>query len=450
MSQRLRAGLFAPVLFGFFMMSATGGCTSAPRLAPVISSDQSINRKIDERTRHILIILDSIPFEIVEELHANGRFPAFQKPSRVISPFPVMTDPCLTEFFGISPCPAVESAYFDGNKLTNAKKVYEAGTNTPWLRFCDYSLPSSEHWFSYLAPNTGYRNELADIQKALGVSSKRDFVAYVVGTSAVGSARGRTGHVEALVQLDRFCRQIMAEAQGKLQITLMSDHGHNLVANQRISLIRSLERCGYTVGKTLTHDSDLVVPEWGLVSCVALYAKSPAVARDVASFEGVDLVMYEERENAVIVLKRDAEARVIKRGDEFVYEMLRGDPLGFASFAGGGISVSMTDDEWWERTKNSDYPDVVRRIWRAFNGLLINEPTVLVSLEDGYYAGSEAIESLMKMTSVHGNLRRQGSAGFVMTTLGDLPDVVRISQVAAELRGLTQIPIIGAESAQKP
>lgn len=415
----------------------TISCTSSPRLAPVLAPNAATvatSSRDANDSRHLLIILDSIPYDIIAEMHALGRFSYCNAPARVISPFPVMTDPCLTDFFGISPCPAVESAYFDGTRLTNAKQVYERGDNLPWLRFCDYALPTDEHWFSYLAPRTGYLNELAQIQKAFLASDEREFVAYVVGTSATGSEGGRNGHVEALVLLDRFCRQLQAEADYPLAITLMSDHGHNLGGNQRMTLIPHLLSCGYDVGTRLADDNDLVIPQWGLVSSVAIYAKSAAVARDVSLLIGVDLVLFEELPGAVIVLRRGAKARITKEGDSFVYEMLRGDPLNLARFAPGQVKITKSDDEWWQLTKNGDYPDVVRRSWRAFNGLFTNEPTVLVSLEDGYYAGSPAIESFMKMKSVHGNLRRQGSSGFVMTTLGVVESPIRIDRLRAHLQ----------------
>ena len=51
------------------------------------------------RDRQLLIVVDSIPFDMIHDLWQQGRFRLFHPPSRVISPFPVMTDPCLISIY---------------------------------------------------------------------------------------------------------------------------------------------------------------------------------------------------------------------------------------------------------------------------------------------------------------------------------------------------------------
>ncbi|MCH7871333.1 MAG: hypothetical protein IID33_06495, partial [Planctomycetes bacterium] len=70
----------------------------------------------DERI-DLIILLDSVPFEVVRSAYAGGRLRMFHRPTRVISPFPVMTDLSFSEFFDVTPCPGIESQYCDGQRL---------------------------------------------------------------------------------------------------------------------------------------------------------------------------------------------------------------------------------------------------------------------------------------------------------------------------------------------
>ncbi len=407
----------------------------------------------DPSARHLLIVLDSTPFEMVRDLWNQGRLRLFGPPSRIISPFPVMTDPCLAEFFGASPCPAVESEYFDGRRLQAGMHNYLKERNAPWLAAIDYHLSPDTHGWAYLFPGMWFRHDLGRIERHVLARSEGDFSAYVVGTSGLGAQRGRDGHVAALLEVERLCQGLMYRTRGRLEITLMSDHGHSLVPSRRISLLEQLQRCGYRARERLETPQDVVVPEFGLVSCAAIYTRSPAaVARDVVGLEGVELACYAERppppaEGAgsqrpvrVMVLSRSGRAGIERAGEAFRYVPQFGDPLGLAAILGelrergrldgGGFAP---DSDWFEATLAHEYPDALYRLWRAFDGLFIHPPDVLVSLADGYYAGSKRMADFIAMKAVHGSLNRRSTSGFIMTTAGELPPVLRMGQARGAL-----------------
>jgi hypothetical protein len=87
-------------------------------------------------------------------------------------------------------------------------------------------------------------------------------------------------------------------------------------------------------------------------------------------------------------------------------------------------------------TVETAYPDAVYRIWRAFDGLVENTPDVLLSIQEGYHAGSALMTTLIGLIGVHGNLRPGSTDGFVMTSAGRLPASVRMEDVRSELRSL--------------
>jgi len=416
------------------------GRVTALMFAQAADGEQTVTFPPTGEVRHLLIILDSVPYELVRDLWRQGRFRMFYEPRPVISPFPVMTDPCLGEFFGVSPVPGVEAAFVRNGRPTVPLWSYITERNMPWRRCVDYRLLPVLHGSAYLDPDPWYEHELRRIEERfISEPQKRLFVGYVVSTSALGSARGRNGHQSALIRLDRLCRWIVYHMRGCVQITLMSDHGHNLIRSRRLPLADELRRAGWHVTDRLAGPDDVIVPQWGQVGCAALYTRGPAhLARDVLGFDGVELVAYRDGER-VVVLNRSGEAVIERRGHAYRYTPRFGDPLKlrpiWKTLAQAADADGFVPDRvLFEATADHVYPDAVHRLWRAFDGLIQNPPDVLVSLEEGWLVGSGSLRLFMQMASVHGSLRAPGSVGFVMTTAGPLPEVLRMEDLAEVLR----------------
>lgn len=392
--------------------------------------------------RHVVLILDSVPFPLAHEAWTEGRFPGFHEPRQLVSVFPAMTDPALTELFGLSPCPAVESEYFDGRRRTAGMEVYLAEANMAWRAAVDYRLTPAVHGLSYLWPESWLDHELRQIVRRLGEpAAPPRFVGYVVSTSGIGSKRGAVGHRAALRRVADVCAEL--RRAGATRVTLLSDHGHCVRPSRKLELAAQLRTLGYRVADALRGPRDVVVPAFGLVSCAALHTHSPGeLARDAARIDGVDFCATRD-DDRVVVTTRDAQAEIVRRGDALAYRPRHGDPLGLAAIVeslmrdgradADGFAASRT---WLEATIEHDYPDAPPRLWRAFHGLLRHVPDVLVSLEDGWYAGGADIDAWIEMNAVHGSLRRESSTGFVMTSVGELPAGLRIADLADEMRRL--------------
>jgi len=395
--------------------------------------------------RHLIIILDSIPYGMVRDLWNHGRFRHFHPPSRVISPFPVMTDMCIAEFFGVSPTPAVESQYYDGRRLNTGYGTYAREENSQhWLDKTDYHLAFATHSIAYFRPDAWFDHELRRIQELFIKYDENPFIAYAVGTSGLGAQLGRDGHLTALVRLDRFCQWIIHRMKGRVHITLLSDHGHNMMSSRWIDLTGILRRCGYRVRRRLERPGDVVVPEFGIVTCAAVHTAEPAaVASDLSGVEGVDLAAYRDENGDVIVVGRNGRARIWRRGDRYRYQPVHGDPLRLVPIRheleqrgeidGDGF---VDDGALFEATTEHEYPDVVHRLWRAFHGLIQHTPDVLLSIEDGYHCGSKFMTELISLRAAHGNLNTLGSSGFVMSTAGRVDPVIRMEDLGGALRAL--------------
>ncbi len=395
-----------------------------------------------DSVRDLVILLDSVPFEMVADLWRAGRFRNFAPPSRVIAPFPVMTDLCFSEFFGVAPCLAIEAQFYDGHRLSGGYGAYVNGSNTAWLDRCDYHLFPLAHGVAYLDPEPWFDHELGQMQREfLGGAAER-YIGYCVSTSALGALRGRDGHQAALVRLDRFCQYVIWKTHGRVRITLLSDHGHNLVKSRRIDLRGMLSRFGYHVTDRLDGPEDVIVPEFGIVTCAALHTRSPAaVAGDLVGVDGVQLAAYlDPGRDEVVVLGRAGRARIARRDGKYAYLPETGDPLRLSAIAaelrGSTGDEFIEDRRWFDATVTHEYPDAPHRLWRSFHGLVRNTPDVLVSVEDGWHCGSAFMTSVIDLAAAHGNLGPRSSSAFAMTTAGALPPVLRTEDLHAALTRL--------------
>ncbi len=392
--------------------------------------------------RHLVILLDSIPFDIVKECREQGRFRFFHPPSRLISTFPAVTDVAISEFMNLNPIAGVEVSYYDGQRLTPGWGSYVREDNSGWLSRFDHYVDYDKHGFIYYWPQSWLMHELWMIQQGfLPAEADRVFWAYIVSTSAEGAQYGENGHRESLLAVDRLCQMLMMQTQGKLQITLLSDHGQDTRPYQYVDFGNSVERLGYRVVERIERPGDVVLPAFAVVSYAGIYTNEPQrVAKDVVGLECVDLAMYRNGEDEVVVVGRSGQARITRRDDRYRYQMESGDPLVMGDilqrFRSTGVmdEPGFVDDKSWEEaTADHVYPDAVHRIWRAFHGLVRYPPDVLVSLKDGWYCGSWTMDKMIRLHAVHGSLTSRGSVGFVMSTAGSLPPSVRIESLQTEL-----------------
>ena len=61
------------------------------------------------RPRRLLLGLDGVPHKLMEEAKSRGLFDSFGKPTRLLSPFPTMTNVALSAMLGASPPAGYES-----------------------------------------------------------------------------------------------------------------------------------------------------------------------------------------------------------------------------------------------------------------------------------------------------------------------------------------------------
>ena len=111
------------------------------------------------RPRRLLLCLDGVPHELIKAARSRGLFDTFGAPTRLLSPFPTMTNVALSAMFSASPPAGYESLYFDrsARELRGGISKY-LGRRTPdkmpssYMNELDYQEPLAFEFLVYVAP----------------------------------------------------------------------------------------------------------------------------------------------------------------------------------------------------------------------------------------------------------------------------------------------------------
>lgn len=435
-----------------------------------------------EEKRHLVIVLDGVGYGLAKEFYEAGHLRYCAPPSRVIAPYPTLTDLSLNDALAAGRSSGFEALYYDAqaNKLAGGSWAYLRGENMPYNALLDYRADLLTDALSYLFPWHEFKIELAAAQRKFAAWNKKEFIAYFVSMAGLGTRNGAEGHRRALAMLDRLVLDALWESRGRVQVTLFSDHGHSYTVSQRAPIEQHLEDRGWRVRETLEDPRDVVYIRFGLETYASFATQSPAeLAADLVAVEGVEIASFSEG-NHVVVLGPDGQRAHVREVDgEYAYEQVTGDPLKYGpildnySSADGlqrGVapaaprsqvvqqvlhhtqdkdteqsSPDATDTypaDWLlEASATHEYPAPLQRLWRAHRGdLAANTPDVIISLGDAWYSGSKGFAGAVEIESTHGGLNYANSATFIMSSLGKFPDVLRSRDIPAHMAELLNVP----------
>jgi hypothetical protein len=379
--------------------------------------------KVQKRPRRLLLCLDGVPHKLIESAKTRGLFDAFASPTRLLSPFPTMTNVALSAMLGASPPAGYESLYFDrtAGELRGGIRKY-IGRRTPdkipssYMDDLDYQEPLPFEFLIYVAPEKVWRADMQRFRERFRASPQtRDYFAFLKATDGLLHAQGPDRLSVALESLDKILREIQSYCGRETEIVMFSDHGMNLEENRRVALKSTLARRGYQV----------VIPAFGLCSYVAVYCRDgqqiPEIARAITEVTGVDFAVYKDADEVVVESDR-GQARIQSESDNLKYLSVSGDPLELSRFPAGFA----TDNEWFERTAGHRYPDALANIYKSlFTTRVEHTADILVSLKDGYYYGWSPFGRFVRLAATHGNALQSSSNAFVMSTHRQFPTFVR-------------------------
>jgi hypothetical protein len=423
---------------------------------------QAVARAGVSRPRRLLLCLDGVPFEVLKAAKNQGLFDIFSDPSRLLSPFPTMTNVALSRMLGATVPLGYESLYFDkcAQELRGGVRKY-IGWRTPdktpssYMDELDYQEPLPFEFLVYVAPETIWRADMKRFNERFRrAPQQRDFFAFLKGTDGLMHIRGPRRLTVALQSLDKILKNIHAYCGDETEIVLFSDHGMNLEENKRVNLQTHLRKNGYTVSNRLRGRMrrSVSVPAFGLCSYAALYSVDEEATAEVGDalvdLEGVDFSIHRDHNDAVMVKGARGGARIHRRvsdetGTSYRYEQITGDPLELAPAINQLREDCLLDQTgyapdtaWYERTASHIYPDALANLYKALYAPRVGHTAdVLVSLRDGYFYGDTIFSRLARLAATHGNALRASSTAFMMSTHRTLPTYVRADEAQPLLKG---------------
>jgi hypothetical protein len=424
------------------------------------------------RARRLLLCLDGVPFDVIRAAKERGLFDRFNAPSRLLSPFPTMTNVALSTMLGATAPLGYESLYFDCDQreLRGGMRKY-VGRRTPdkvpssYMDELDYQEPLPFEFLIYVAPETIWRADMRRFrERFLSAPQDRDFFAFLKGTDGLLHIRGVERLSIALESLDGILREIQSCCGEETEIVLFSDHGMNLQENKRVHLQTQLKQSGYRMASQQREHNrrSVSVPAFGLCGYAALYCDGDEtfnVAEAVAPLEGVDFALARDGAEAVTITGARGKARIERRvksvrsgegqaGEEveeisYRYEQTTGDPLQLAPFVHALVEDKALDAEgyasdeaWYAQTSNHIYPDALANLFHSLHSPRVaHTADVLVSLKDGYYYGMSFFSRFVKLEATHGNALRSSTSAFLMSTHRNFPVNVRAGDAQPLLKG---------------
>jgi hypothetical protein len=395
-------------------------------------------------------------------MYERGELENFGRPSALVVSFPSLTSPSLSEILrplGAPPARGYEDYYFDRktNRMRGGffhrfsrqhfmvgsfREVFDYHPH-PLLMTLEYSVPVLGAWL-------GGRLTWRRIRKRFEQSEKTFYLAYLDASDPLAHVGGQRFVRGLLKRIDDEVPRLRRHADGPVEIIVFSDHGNHFRRYHRAPLAHALKRSGFRLQKKLEGPRSVVFPQYGLVGSAVLYTQpgaEPEVAGALRNVEGVELVAY-RKDGAIVVENFSGRAHILRQGQLYCYQPESGDPL---ELKGALLQLEADGDRaadncasgevWWQATQEHIYPDPLRRLWSGFEENVAQPASLLVSLKDGYYVGSRWLDVFAMLRATHGNLGREQSLGFVLTTAEPLPPFLRADQLWEALAGQSRLPL---------
>ena len=98
-----------------------------------------------------------MPFKRAAERYAAGEFRWFDPPTKIIAPFPSLTEVCYTELLHAPPMPGMIDQYYDvrAKRIQNGMWLRMARGQYPWERSLHYRANYTDEGFAYLHTTPG-------------------------------------------------------------------------------------------------------------------------------------------------------------------------------------------------------------------------------------------------------------------------------------------------------
>ncbi|MEZ6183460.1 MAG: hypothetical protein R3F62_00435 [Planctomycetota bacterium] len=399
--------------------------------------------------KRVVLCMDGLPHRIVQELRQKeGLFAEFHDPARMITVFPSLSSISWNTLLGLPAEPGYQAVYFSNRQAATMGVTLRKMKGS---RFQTRMHMRHEgivgHGLAYVLPyRLGTRQIHHMLEELVEHEGSRTAFLYAYQTDPIAHMDGRENLEKVIRDIDGYVREMCERYQQKygekLEVVIVSDHGHTLQSGELVKLGKHLEAAGWEVKKKVEQDNQCAFSSAGILSSIALHcreAQESELAAKIISMEGVDVVTFDVGGQQQYVYSPRGTARFVYDPslDAYAYEVLQGqDPLGYgAVYAGLEAEGKLHSGRWATGrdllavTADHAYPDAAHRIRVGHTELVRNPANVIVSLLPGYENGQGIVKftaGLRGRSGTHGGLDQVNSAGTFMTNyLSEPPAVIR-------------------------
>lgn len=433
------------------------------------------------RNPTLFVLVDGISYRTMQELKREGKIFGFDKIAKVVSTYPSTTVSGITGILnpvGARPSEGYDHIFFSyaRNRVQGTLLSALKENTDDYIQFFDYYRKTFwSNFMIYVFPGWSTKNDLVRIKNFVLKHPEREvFLFYIGGPDGSGHVLGEKRQKRLAAFILEWLWEIQLRYYDRFEIPLdvvvFSDHGfkfHPLKVITYSRLKRDLKSQGYELGDNLERPENVVVVEWGNISGAAFYTHpeaTEAVAGVLSRVEGNDLTFYKEDDEIFVLSATGGKARidVSRSGTCFRYVPMTGDPLGYQEVVDRLRSQGCLDgtgfahkDAWFEATAWHTYPDVPYRVHAAFNSLVNNPATILISTGFCHEYGGGLTRFLSKLRGglkgTHGGIFDAASDAFLAVSGQDvrLPAAMRYDEIwryIPELKKLRRVAPGGENS----
>ena len=375
----------------------------------------------------IFLLMDGARSDIIDKLLADGRLPNLAKILRngtyssITSTFPSTTGPAHIPFFlgkypGDCNIPGIRwmersektrtqsytsvYSYLKGNGFNkdlenSSRTIYEefisASVFEPINKGAAHKIFPYGHFCSHIF-NTWMNFDRLGLGYTAYLLRKKKFQLIVTLFASIDELSHRNGcmHSKVLRAYELFdkelgkIQQLLHELYEDSLIIITSDHGLT-DTHAHINLLKILKLTGFRIRSypiNIRNGHDLFLAESGNSMAHIYFEKNKTdknkenITRRLSGIKGIDLILTKDRD---IHIYKGAQEAIIKQSeDKYMYEAIKGDPLGLKSCSGEWCS----SNQWHGITSLSNYPDSIVQIAQIFRSNRSGD--IIVTAENGY------------------------------------------------------------------
>ena len=404
----------------------------------------------DFNPRHLYLGLDSVPYSIFVEAQERGLFKDFRSPSRVIAPFPALSNYAWAVIMNTEKVESYQAKYyhFGLNKIVG-RLMHEVGKPTYPNQFDFSDDRVIKKIIAYITGGGSVKGEMKHLgDRVLSSNQPRLFFALIGTSDIVAHMKGAKGLHKLLKIVDRELVRIREEHFKKfkepLVVTIVSDHGNTLKSGKIISVKKVLKGNNFNLTKELKGPNDVIYHSSGILSVANFFiqdARKIELAHALATQPWSDVVVTFDREKGVFLVisqKGILAFEYCEEKNEFRINNLVGeDRLELVPHLPLGKWIPQS--QILEASVKTGYPDSLMRILTGITHRRVNHPaSVIVSLKPGYESGSKFMKflSIFKGRSgTHGALAALESIGIISSTDYEFPEWIPAREVHKLIEG---------------